>query len=64
MQHANCSRVLKESFLDHKVNNPNHEMRKWIEEKATFFLQFLSTVPPSPPSNANSPCNFPTCTRI
>lgn len=62
IQHANSSRILRESILDYRnVNNSNYEINKWIEEKSKIFLQVLSRRSPSPRSGASHTCNIPIC---
>lgn len=56
IQHANCTRVLKQAN-DH----PNLMMSKWIEEKTKLFFQVLSTGSPTPPSSPNPTCHIPVC---
>ena len=63
VQHANCSRVLKESFLNHKINDHQHVISKWLEENTKLFLQVLNTNSPTSDSGPNPSCNIPVCSR-
>ena len=66
VQHVNCSRVLKESFVNHKINdNQDHHqvISKWLKDNNKLFFQVLSTKPPTTPSGPNTSCNFSGCSR-
>lgn len=60
IQHANCSRILKSSFVDDQDHDQNHDINMWLQEKANLFLQVLNNRP-SPTSKPNPSCNTPVC---